>query len=59
MSRAGGSTAAKGLALAGALMVELQGFQVRLTAKGHDVYAARAGEHDDLVLAVALAVWGA
>ncbi len=31
---------AKGLPLAGALMGELQAFQVRLTAKGRDTYAA-------------------
>ncbi len=48
---------AKGLPLAGAFIGELQAFQVRLTAKGRDTYAARSGEHDDLVLAVALAVW--
>ena len=48
---------AKGLPLAKAFIGELQAFQVRLTAKGRDTYAARSGEHDDLVLAVALAVW--
>ena len=48
---------AKGLPLAKAFIGELQAFQVRLTARGHDTYAARSGEHDDLVLAVALAVW--
>ncbi len=48
---------AKGLPLAGALIDELQAFRVTLTAKGRDTYAARSGEHDDLVLAVALAVW--
>ena len=48
---------AKGLPLASALMGELQAFQVRLTAKGRDTYAAKAGKHDDLVMAVALAVW--
>ena len=30
---------------------------MQLTAKGRATYAAKAGEHDDLVLAVALAVW--
>ncbi len=30
---------------------------MRFTAKGRDTYAARSGEHDDLVMAVALAVW--
>ena len=39
--------------LAGALMGELQAFQVRLTAKGRDTYAARSGEHDDLMMALA------
>ena len=45
--------AQRGVAGAG----ELQEFRVRLTAKGRDTYAARSGEHDDLVIAVALAVW--
>ena len=48
---------AKRLPLAAALVRELQAFRVRLTAKGCDTYAAKAGEHDDLVMAVALAVW--
>ncbi len=48
---------AKGLLLADALKGELQAFRVRFTAKGRDTYAARSGEHDDLVMAVALAVW--
>ena len=48
---------AKGLLLADAFMDELRAFQVRLTAKGHDTYAARSGEHDDLVIAAALAAW--
>ena len=48
---------AKDLPLAEAFIGELRAFQVRLTAKGCDTYAARSGEHDDLVLAVALAVW--
>ena len=36
---------------------ELSAFEVKLSASGHDTYNARAGEHDDLVLAVALTVW--
>ncbi len=48
---------AKGLPVAGALVSELQAFRVQLTAKGRDTYAAHSGEHDDLVLAVTLAVW--
>ena len=47
------------MALADAFMDELQAFRVTLTAKGRDTYAARSGGHDDLVIAVALAVWGA
>ena len=54
---AGRLKVAKGLPLADALMCELQAFRVRLTARGRDTYAARSGAHDDLVLAVALAVW--
>ncbi len=38
-------------------MGELQAFQVRFTAKGRDTYGALSGKHDDLVMAVALAVW--
>ena len=48
---------AKGLPLAEAFIGELQAFRLRLTIRGHDTYAARSGEHDDLVLVVALAVW--
>ena len=44
-------------ATATSLMGELQASLVRLTAKGRATYAARSGEHDDLVMAVALAVW--
>lgn len=37
---------------------EMQGYQLKLTASGHDTYNARQDSvHDDLVLAVALAVW--
>ncbi len=43
-----------------ALMKELMGMRLRVGASGHEGYAAwREGEHDDLVLAVALACWGA
>ncbi len=48
---------ARGLPLAGALMGELQAYRVRFTAKGRATFAAHSGEHDDLVMAVALAVW--
>lgn len=36
---------------------ELQNFQVRISDSGFDSYNARSGAHDDLVLAVALALW--
>lgn len=37
---------------------EMQGYKLTLTANGHDTYNARTDSiHDDLVLAVALAVW--
>ncbi len=47
---------AKGLPEAEALQVELQAFQRRITARGHDAFQG-IGEHDDLVIAVALACW--
>ncbi len=45
----------------GAVFVrELLNFKVKISAAGHDSYAAwRDGQHDDLVLAVALACWRA
>ena len=37
----------------------MAGMRVRVTAAGREEYGAwRAGEHDDLVVAVALACWG-
>ncbi len=53
-------TVVESLAEAETLTRELQGFQYKLTAVGHDTYGApdwREGSHDDLVLAVALACW--
>ncbi len=47
---------AKGLPEAEALQVELQAFQRRITERGHDAFQG-IGEHDDLVIAVALACW--
>jgi hypothetical protein len=40
---------------------ELQNFRMRISAAGFDSYAAlpREGQHDDLVLAAALAIWTA
>ena len=41
------------------LVKELMSMQVRVSESGHDSYGAlRSGDHDDLVLALALACWG-
>lgn len=49
---------AKELAEAETLARELQNFTVKITDSANDVYGAwRDGTHDDLVLAVALALW--
>ncbi len=39
------------------LTKELTEYQVKITAAGNDTYNAREGQHDDLVLALALACW--
>jgi hypothetical protein len=40
------------------LKAELGSFRTKISAAGNDQYGAwREGEHDDLVLAVALACW--
>lgn len=42
------------------LIDELQNFEMRFTAKGNDTYSAKGSKnHDDLVLALSLAVWSA
>jgi hypothetical protein len=41
------------------LVRELQDFRVEFTATGHLTFNARTGKHDDLVLALAIAVWRA
>lgn len=43
---------------AAVLTRELQDFRVRYTDAGNATFAAREGQHDDLVLALALAVFG-
>jgi hypothetical protein len=48
---------AEALPDAATLVRELLAYQVKLSDRGHDSYNAREGAHDDLVLAVALAVW--
>ncbi len=50
---------AKGLRHAKALTGELQAFRRKVTGAGRAAYGATAGAHDDLVIAVALAVWWA
>lgn len=42
-----------------ALVQELCNYQVRITPAAHETYAAAAGQHDDLVMALALALWRA
>ena len=49
---------ARGLPCGDALMCELRDFRVRITSHRHAAFGG-AAEHDDLVLAVALAVWRA
>ncbi|MGH8542119.1 MAG: hypothetical protein ACREX3_00395 [Gammaproteobacteria bacterium] len=48
---------AKALPEAARLLEEMEQFRVEITERGRDTYAAAAGAHDDLVLAVALACW--
>jgi len=50
---------AEGLPEAQVLTAELRNFEVNITLNANAVYSHRDGEHDDLVLAVALALWGA
>lgn len=49
---------AKGMPLADKLSTELSNFRVKITASANESFGAwRDGQHDDLVLAVALACW--
>jgi len=48
---------ARALAEAPALAEELKDFRRAVTAAGHATFAARANQHDDLVLSTALGVW--
>jgi len=41
------------------LVRELQDFRCEYTAAGHLTFNARSGKHDDLVLALAIAIWRA
>jgi hypothetical protein len=49
----------KNLPEAPVLVAELQNFRVRYSDSGHMTFNAREGKHDDLVLALAIAVWRA
>jgi hypothetical protein len=55
-SEAGRLKVAKGLRKAEAFQRELQAFQRRITARGYSAFGG-VGEHDDLVIAVALICW--
>ncbi|MBI2401437.1 MAG: hypothetical protein HYV20_01590 [Gemmatimonadetes bacterium] len=48
---------AKALPEAGRLLEEMEQFRVQITERGRDTYAAAAGTHDDLVVALALVCW--
>ena len=39
------------------LVKELTAFQVKISAAGNDTYSAPSGQHDDLVLALAIGLW--
>jgi hypothetical protein len=56
--QAGELQIAAGLKEGAALVRELADMRVQMTSGGREKYGARSGEHDDLVLAVALACWG-
>ena len=45
------------LPLSGLLQNELMDFRVKVTKAANEVFEAREGAHDDLVLAVAIALW--
>ena len=54
----GGIEIAEGLPLADVFVREMQNFRMKISIAGHDSYEAwREGDHDDLVLAVAMACW--
>lgn len=48
---------AKGLTETKTLVRELENYRVKVTQSANEVFNAREGEHDDLVLAAALACW--
>jgi hypothetical protein len=46
-----------GLPHAPTLIKELESYEVKISAAGHDSYSAREGEHDDLVYALCQLAW--
>ena len=49
---------AAGLDLVDVLVAELKNFKVKITLAGNDTYEAwRSGDHDDIVLALSIALW--
>ena len=53
------SSSPRGLKLAPLIQQELVSFRAKVSAASHHAYEAGGDAHDDLVLALALAVWGA
>lgn len=49
----------KTLPEAGTFVAELQDFKAEVTNSGYWKFGARSGKHDDLILALAIAVWRA
>jgi len=56
---AGRLKVAPGLKLAPVIRHEMSAFRAKVSLTGHHAYEAGGGAHDDLVLALALALWGA
>jgi hypothetical protein len=55
----GGLQIAEGMKEGATLVKEMAAMRVKISGSAHERYGAwRSGEHDDLVLAVALACWG-
>ena len=55
----GGLQIAAGMSEGATLVKEMAEMRVKITGSGNEQFGAwRSGEHDDLVLAVALACWG-
>jgi hypothetical protein len=59
LMRRGGLQIAEGMSEGAALVKEMAEMRVKISGRAHERFGAwRRGEHDDLVLAVALACWG-